>query len=219
MIRIHIIPGLLLLALIVACGDDGESQMIDTTTTSELRKDSIDTLYRFDGYQRIILEIRKHGQLVSTREFRISEEKRFDSNSALEWSHEYLRGNEQENYKSYYPNGKVSQNHYVYSRDAMGGTQGERIYYDSIGNLDSVLTNVDYIPEGATGHLDICGTVTSRYYVHGILQRVTRYDIKYEALSQCPCGSWEYYDSTGKLLRTEKYKTCGDGKTDCEYVN
>lgn len=174
-----------------------------------------DTLYYYRMYH-LIMEIHRNDTLISKTVMEEKSDTLFSPGGQVASVHESPLFGNTEKYTDYYTNGKVRSRYECFDRDGMGGTTSEFSYYDSIGNLDSVISNKDYMPPGSQDHLSVCGVVTYRYFKNGKLYLVKKYDEHYEGCYRCPCGTWEYYDTNGKLLKKDRFKNCGDGKTDCE---
>lgn len=162
------------------------------------------------------MQIRKHGKPFISREFYTSLDTQFRADSGFESIHVHRLSEQTEMFVLYYPNGVVQREDRTYHYDGMGGTSSEDKYYDTLGIIDSSFSIQSYMPADATGHLDVCGVITSKYFTNGKLSKVAMYDVHYEGGNRCPCGTWEYYDGNGELLKKEVFKKCGDGKTDCE---
>jgi len=92
---------------------------------------------------------------------------------------------------------------------------GEELHYDSLGNLISKSTFYHNLPKNAKGCHDIHTIIsTDIYHESGEIKLRKKRETFYES-EFCDCGTWEYYDESGMLVKKEEYESCDDDKLDC----
>lgn len=208
--------------LLLSCGSEGASSpdsvnrnpaAIDSSSAD--RYDTSITISRYGGVEIVI---RKNDTLFEKLKYNDPDyDTTFYSDGGVkEIAIKRIYATHREQYFRYDHDDILRYKYTLYSLDGMGGSEAERLFYDTTGLLITKEINRDYMPVDAQGHLDICGVVTTTtYYSNGQPQSIEITDHHYEGLTWCPCGTWEYFDSAGRVIRTERYKKCGDGKTDC----
>ncbi len=218
---------LLFTAIIVAvfsCGDSrnspADSFSVDSVNVVATPKVHYDTIFSFSVYGDAEIQLYRNDTLVRSLDYNKADaDTTFYGDGCIETITKRGFRDYEEKYYVYDHDKLLRREYTLYDHDGLGGTDGLEVIYDSLGRLLIETYNKDYLPDDTHGHLKICGTVTTKYYYpNGKLDSVTQADVHYEGLGYCPCGTWKYYDTIGKLIRTVKYKKCGDGKTDCEQM-
>lgn len=204
-----------------SCGQIGTSEQdADTVHTDSINLIHFDTLITVNAHGHVEIEFRENDTVTQHLVYILPD---YDTayypdgciKAVLLHGCQDRQGFE-EKYFKYDHDGILRLKYTEYHHDVMGGSRGNYEMYDTTGKLIREEYHKDYMPEDAIGHLDLCGVVSTKYYdPNGRVDSITHGDYHYEGGMYCPCGDWQYFDTTGKLLRTVKYKKCGDGKTDC----
>lgn len=191
----------------------------DTILTDSLNSIRYDTIITVDAYGRVEIIFRKNDTVIQHLVYHNPNyDTTFYPDGCVYLIVERDHDEYEEKYYLYDHEHILREETTIYVFDGMGGTEAKRLYYDTTGKLIREEYNLDYLPDGAQTTLDLCGTVTtSTYFPNGNVDSIYSKDLHYEGLRYCPCGDWKYYDTAGQLLRTVKYKKCGDGETDCYY--
>lgn len=223
--RIVQFSGLVSLLLLSSCGTPGVDRYSSADT---MEKDSVvkdphplyDTIVKWDKYGNFSREFRRNDTLLKRVVYENpSSDTEYYPDGCIQFIEDFGRQGDQyqSTYKYYYHKHVLASDARIYSTDGMGGSvQGVDFYDSATGRRTESRYNKDYMPADARDHLDLCGSIyTTRYWPNGRDSSVESVDYHYEGLMYCPCGTWEYYDSTGKKIRTQKFKKCGDGETDC----
>lgn len=203
--------------LLTGCGNNAVNSDSDSIPIKDSAIVVYDTSYHIDGNHTLMMEIRRNDSLTSRSVYRNESDTLYYSDGCIK---EVDLGHTEDFERMYflYGHDKILRFKYTsYSRDGMGGEVADRWYYDTTGILIRQEYNKDYMPPDAEGHLDVCGVITTtEYFPNGKVKSIKKTDNHYEGGYYCPCGSWEYFDSGGAIIRKENYQKCGEGNTDCE---
>lgn len=200
--------------------DRQDSVKNDSDVPPNPRKTYYDTVIRTDFLGLIHMELYHDGRLLDQQIFgQPAHDTTYYTDGCVEsvTDRPSAPSDYEETYKHYYHKHILKSEGKVYFFDGLGGSKRKVNDYDSTaGKMTSTWENNDYLPAGGRSGLDNCSIITTTtYFPNGKPDSITSVDYKYEGVSYCPCGTWEYYDSTGKLLHIKKFKKCGDGETDC----
>jgi hypothetical protein len=214
---LHFYLATLAIIIIASCGQTNNPSAPDSVSDTVLMRtpDAMDTTFRYENYH-ILMDIRKGDSLVSSTIYWEAFDTLFHPDGRVVSVKENPFNSSYEDYTEHYMNGKVKSEWRFFDADGSGGTSAETRYYDTAGTLDYIMSNEDYFPPDAEGHLDLCGVVTYKYFQDGNLQLIKQYDERYAAGYSCPCGTWLYFDADGHLIKKDPYRKCGAGNVDCE---
>ena len=179
------------------------------------KNDSLDTTMICD-YNTVYMKVLKNGKLFSKTEFQHEVDTEFYDNGKPEIVREGPWWDFDCKYKTFYRNGKLKSESQQGIACAMGIQVGEQLDYDSLGNLlDKISFNNICDTIYNSGHNTWTIATTIEYYPGNKMKAKKMNTSGYESGGDCPCGTWEYYDKNGNLVKKEKYPDCKDGNLDC----
>lgn len=118
----------------------------------------------------------------------------------------------------YYPNGQLQS--YGANKSLYGGNFSTfDIRYDSLGHKIEETSWEHLYPEWGDSYNNTFSVATTQeYYLNGKLKSLTKMKSFAES-DGYRCGTWIYYDESGRILKTEKYGNCYNFELEDKYAD
>lgn len=184
---------------------------------SETVAEKMDTMFRYSPYGILEMECRRNDSVIELMLFESTSDTFYYPNGNV--SHVVVGPSPDFDSKHYYyyMNGQLARVSEQGIPFGCGNTVGEELNYDSTGILLSKTEFDHFLPDSAYGCHDTRTIMTTtEYYPNKKPQLIKQMVTAYEAGVECPCGTWEYYDESGSLIKTGKYPPCRESNLDCE---
>ncbi len=187
----------------------------DTAATVRIEDHYFDTVYEVGG--NLIVEIRSNDTVLSRSVYERQSDTFYYPNGAIRHVVAGPSADFDAVHYEYYMNGQLKEKRQQGTSFGCGNAVGEELHYDSTGILLSKTEFDHFLPDSAYGCHDTRTIMTTtEYYPNKKPQLIKRMVTAYEAGIECPCGTWEYYNESGLLIKTVKYSACKKSNLDCE---
>ena len=210
----HTLKLTFIIAFFVACGRTNSNPKVNSTNDTMLTSNnSIDTIFIYGG--DLLMQIKSHDTILETKIFKQSSDTIYYPNGT---PRSIIVGRSEDfdsKHYEYYSNSRLKTVWEQSTQFGCGNKIGEQLNYDSTGYLFSKTTFKHNLPKNATGcHETHTVETTREYYDNGRVRLKKQQEHFYES-ETCDCGTWEYFDEQGKLIKKEKHESCDDDSLSC----